>query len=224
MVEPYFLTSRPEVAAFLPPSFKRSLEIGCGAAGFSASHLARAEERWGIEPDPGAADIARGRLDRLIQGTYDQAEPSLPDGHFDLVICNDVIEHMPDHDAFLQAIKRKLAPEAWLVGSIPNVRHFTVLAKMLLLKDWPYREDGILDRTHLRFFTERSLRRSFTDNDFAIERLEGIRSIITGGVTGLSPVKNAFVRVAAASLVVLSLGTWSDTQYPQFAFRIRNAG
>ena len=221
MVDTYFLASRPEVAHFLPNEFRRTLEIGCGAGGFTRTYLAAAEERWGIEPDAAAAAAARPAFTHLLQGLYDQQADALPDGHFDLVICNDVIEHMPDHDRFLQQIKRKLSPQACLVGSVPNIRHFTALAKLLVARDWPYRDDGILDRTHLRFFTEKSLNRSFIENGYAIERLEGVRSIIREGVTGLSRWKNVAARTAAALLVAGTLGYWADTQYPQFAFRIR---
>ena len=221
MKDGYFLTHRPEMVGFLPGQFRRTLEIGCGAGGFTHEHLGGAEERWGIEPNADAARIAAPRLTKLLHGIYDAVATDLPDRHFDLVICNDVIEHMPDHDAFLQAIKQKLAPDAHIVGSIPNIRHFTALMKLLLLNDWAYKDDGILDRTHLRFFTEKSLRRALIDNGYAIERLEGIRSIVKEGVVGLSGAKNLAVRGAAAALVALSLGRWSDTQYPQFAFRVR---
>lgn len=221
MVDDYYLTSRPDVAAFLPARFERTLEIGCGAGGFTHGHLGRAGERWGVEPNGEAAAMARPIFTRLLHGLYDDVADALPDGGFDLVVVNDVIEHMPDHDRFLRQIKRKLAPGARLVGSVPNIRHFTALAKLLVARDWPYRDDGILDRTHLRFFTEKSLRRTFVQNGYAVERLGGIRSIIREGVTGLSPLKNAAVRVAAAAVVAGSLGFWADTQYPQIGFRIR---
>jgi len=224
MVDGYFLTHRPEMVAFLPPRFERTLEIGCGAGGFTRYHLGAAQERWGIEPNTDAAQAAAPYFSTLLEGTYDAVESRLPDGHFDLVICNDVIEHMPDHDAFLQVIKRKLAPQAFLVGSIPNIRHFTALVKLLVLKDWPYKDDGILDRTHLRFFTEKSLHRTLSGNGYAVQELRGICSIISKGVIGLSPAKNVAVRIAAAALVGLSFGQWADTQYPQFAFRVRYDG
>lgn len=224
MVERYFTTFRPELRAFLPPQFANVLEVGCAAGGFTRSHLSGATERWGIEPDAGAAAEAKPHFTRLLIGTYDMVAADLPAHHFDLIICNDVIEHMADHDRFLQVIKEKLKPGGYLVGSVPNVRHFTALVKLLLLKDWPYAADGILDRTHLRFFTEKSLRRAFRANGYAVERLEGIRSIIRAGITGLSGARNLAARAAAALLVGLSLGSWADTQYPQFGFRVRLHG
>jgi 2-polyprenyl-3-methyl-5-hydroxy-6-metoxy-1,4-benzoquinol methylase len=220
-VRQYFLNSRQEVAPFLPTHYLRTLEIGCGAGGFSQTYLKLAQEKWGIEPDIEAAAIATPKFHNLLVGTYDQACTKLPDNYFDLVVCNDVIEHMRDHDAFLRGIKSKMKSGAYLVGSIPNIRHFTALIKLLIFKDWPYANDGILDRTHLRFFTKKSLRRAFIENGYEIEELQGIRSIVRDGVTGLSPMQNVATRLAAAVLVGASFGYWSDTQYPQFAFRIR---
>lgn len=220
MVDGYYRTSRPDVAVFLPQRFTHTLEIGCGAGGFTRSYLGQADARWGIEPNAAAAAMARPFFHTLLHGLYDDVADALPERHFDLVIVNDVIEHMPDHDRFLQRIKTKLAPGACLVGSVPNIRHFTALAKLLVARDWPYRDDGILDRTHLRFFTEKSLRRTFTENGYAIQRLAGIRSIIREGVTGLAPMKNVAVRIAATAVVACSLGWWADTQYPQFGFRV----
>lgn len=96
------------------------------------------------------------RCVKLRKALDDRTAAALPDQHFDMVICNDVIEHMVDHDHFLEHIKTKMRPGACIVGSIPNVRHLTALFKLLVAKDWPYSASGILDRTHLRFFTENS--------------------------------------------------------------------
>jgi 2-polyprenyl-3-methyl-5-hydroxy-6-metoxy-1,4-benzoquinol methylase len=220
-IKQYFLNVRPEMVAFLPNQFSTTLEIGCGAGGFTGTYLREAQERWGIEPDVGAAHVAAPKFHQLLVGTYDQISQRLPNQHFDLVICNDVIEHMPDHDRFLQDVATKIRPGGYIVGSVPNIRHFTALVKLLILKDFPYAEDGILDRTHKRFFTIKSLRRTFRDNSYEVEVLRGIRSIIRDGITGLPPAKRSASKIAAAALVGASFGYWSDTQYSQIAFRVR---
>ena len=216
-----FGATRSEVAALLPGSFSHTLEIGCASGDFTRRRLGAASERWGVEPNAAAADSAAPHFTRMLVGTYDAIADELPDGYFDLVICNDVIEHMPDHDRFLQDIKRKMKPGGYIVGSIPNIRHFTALVRLLLLKDFKYTDVGIFDRTHLRFFTFKSLRDSFVRNGYVIERLQGIRSIIRSGILGTSGVKKIAGQAGAAALVGLSLGYWSDTQYPQFGFRVR---
>lgn len=220
----YFKADRHEVASLLPAAYSKVLEVGCASGGFS-QHLALPCESWGIEPNPVAASAAKERIGRVLVGTYDEVASQLPDRHFDLVICNDVIEHMADHDAFLEAIKRKMARGGVIVGSIPNIRHITALAKLLIAKDWPYSESGILDRTHLRFFTAKSLRRTFDLHHYQTEVIQGLASVIRHGLVRpakpLSMPMNMAFRLCTLSVVALTLGSYWDTQYPQFGFRVR---
>lgn len=196
------------------------LEIGCGAGAFSSQ--IEAEERWGVEPNASAAAEARTKLTRVVTGLYDDAEAALPDRHFDLVIANDVIEHMPDHDRFLQRIKEKMAPGAALVGSVPNVRALTQLAKLLVLKDWTYTDDGILDRTHLRFFTKKSLAGALAANGYEVESLSGLNSMLRHGLRRRGAhVANTLAAVATAGVIGATLGYYWDVQFPQYGFRAR---
>jgi 2-polyprenyl-3-methyl-5-hydroxy-6-metoxy-1,4-benzoquinol methylase len=205
---------------FVPERSRRILEVGCAHGEFIGR--IDAEERWGVEPDGHAADIARSRLTRVLQGRYDDVSSEIPDGHFDVVVCNDVIEHMPDHDAFLQSIQTKIAPGGVLVGSIPNIRALTVLTKLLVLKDFSYTAEGILDRTHLRFFTRKSLLRCLASNGYVVEAMQGLHSIVRHGLRRHDqPLANGLARIGAAAVVAASLGYWSDTQYIQFGFRAR---
>lgn len=212
------------MAPFLPNTYERVLEVGCGAGAF-VDHLRPSCEVWGVEPNADAASAAALKMHRVLTGRYDHVADQLPDGYFDLVVCNDVIEHMDDHDAFLEAIKSKMRPGGLIVGSIPNVRHVTALFKLLVLKDWRYSDSGILDRTHLRFFTERSLARTLQEHGYTIEMLSGVGSVIRYGISRrtnkLSRAQDLGVRVASLAVVALTLGFYWDTQYPQYAFRVR---
>lgn len=218
----YFEANRSVMTRFLPPSYERVLEVGCASGGF-AEHLRPGCEVWGVEPDARAAHAACRRLHRVLTGVYDAVAGDLPEGYFDLVICNDVIEHMSDHDRFLEDIKRKMRPGAALVGSLPNVRHLTALYKLLIARDWPYSSSGILDRTHLRFFTAKSIRRCLAEHGYHIERFAGLGSIVRYGISRranpLPVYSDAAVRIGAGAVVALSLGWWWDTQYPQYGFR-----
>jgi SAM-dependent methyltransferase len=205
----YFENSRPEMTRFLPASYRRVLEVGCGMATFRGN-LSAPHEYWGIEPSPEAAAIARGRADRVLVGTFDAVAAELPAGAFDLVVCNDVIEHMADPDGFLERVRAHLAPGGVLVGSIPNVRFAVHLYELLVKKDWEYRDEGVLDRTHLRFFTARSLRRLFAAHRYRVDALAGINPL---DVRGLAP------RALAKRLLVAALGP--DSAFLQFGFRIR---
>jgi SAM-dependent methyltransferase len=145
----------------------------------------------------------------VLVGFYDEVKHQLPDHAFDLVICNDVIEHLADPDQFLEAIKSKMSPGAYLVGSIPNVRHISNLKGLLLHKDWQYEDAGILDRTHLKFFTEKSLRKLFTEHQFEVEMLSGINDVSSRGF---------FPRIFS-KLLYLVLG--NDVRYIQLGFRVK---
>lgn len=200
---------------FVPDRRARVLEIGCSEGRFSSA-LDGVQERWGIEPSP-AAELARTRLDRVFQATFEQAEPDLPQNYFDLVICNDVIEHMPDHCRFLRNIKNHIAPGGMLIGSIPNVRYYQNMFQFLLEKDWNYTDFGILDRTHVSFFTEKSLRKTLERSGFEIVQMKGINTARRSD----GAFRDKAYLAAAFGLSVLTLGYFSDIRHLQFAFQAK---
>lgn len=210
----YYSKDRAELCTFLPAHYERALDIGCGAGTFR-KHLLGDAEVWGIEPSPAAADEARGRLDKVLSGLFETVDDQIPDNYFDLVLCNDVIEHMVDHDWFLEAIKKKMLPQGYIVGSVPNVREYANLKNLLLHKNWEYEEQGTLDRTHLRFFTERSLVNTLTLHDYSIDKFEGINSALTHTRSLKPTIRNMLLRL----LIFTTLGSYKDVQYRQFAFR-----
>jgi 2-polyprenyl-3-methyl-5-hydroxy-6-metoxy-1,4-benzoquinol methylase len=208
----YFRHARLEILEFIPREHSRILEIGCGEGTFS-NLLPSKPEYWGIEPSKLAANEATRKLSKVLIGTYESTKDSLPDKYFDLIICNDVIEHMADHDNFLQSIKEKLSINGCIVGSVPNVRYLPNLLELLLEKDWAYRDAGILDKTHLRFFTQRSLQECFIRNGYFIDQLAGIN-----GLWVHFSLLQVF-RFLSFKVKLAVLG--KDTRFPQFAFRIR---
>lgn len=216
---PYFGNSRPEVAVLLPERVHHVLEIGCGEGRF-AGHLRQRQSYWGVEPSAAAAEQAATRLDHVLHGTFEGVREQLPERHFDLVICNDVIEHMPDHDAFLEDIKPKLVPGALIVGSVPNVRYLPHLVNLLLRRDWRYEAEGVLDRTHLRFFTATSLRRTLEQHGYEIEQLTGLNSVLSQ--TRL----RSRLRWGATLILMqmLTLRGQADCRYLQLGFRLRWPG
>lgn len=203
----YYTNHRREMIPALPTTYSKVLEIGCGEGRFRAN-LEQSHEYWGLEPVPTAAQVASGVLDRVLVGTYEKQVDMLPENYFDLVICNDVIEHMTDHDFFFQSIQSKLSPGGVLVASIPNVRHILNLYELLVKRDWQYQDAGILDRTHFRFFTEKSLRRTLSQHNFQIDYFEGINKYEG----------DSFVKKIFGLIVTNILG--KDTRYLQFAIRV----
>ena len=219
--EGYRSHPRPEMAQFLPKGrrYPRALEIGCGEGAFSAT-LSSVDEVWGLEPYAPAAEVASGRLYRVLPTTFEEAKPSLPRNYFDLVICNDVIEHMTDHEAFLLSIQDHMTAGGCLIGSLPNVRYHKNLFNLLVARDWQYEDYGILDRTHFRFFTAKSLRRSLESGGFQVERLEGINGGVYGGWNAWALAYQAF----ACGLILASFGRARDTRHLQLGFRAVRRG
>lgn len=205
----YYNGLRSEMATFLPAEYSKVLEIGCGRGGFVKNLNVRSEV-WGVEVDEESAKEASKRMDRVIVGSWSDVCDLLPNESFDLIICNDVIEHMPNHDQFFESIKNKMVHGGRLMGSVPNIRHIRALYELVVRKDWPYRECGVFDRTHLRYFTKRSLVRCLSNHGFIIEAFEGINST-----------SYTLHRIFIKCLVVLTLGYYSDVQYLQYGFRIR---
>jgi len=174
----YSNSTRPEMIQFLPNEYSKVLEIGCNVGNFR-QFLSKSCQYWGIEPFKEAANIAKTKMDKVLVGFYDNVINEIPDNYFDLVIANDVIEHMEQPWNFLKSIKTKMTEKASLVLSVPNVRYYYNLKNLLFYKDWEYVDTGILDITHLRFFTEKSIIRLLNENGFEIEMMKGINSMKT---------------------------------------------
>jgi 2-polyprenyl-3-methyl-5-hydroxy-6-metoxy-1,4-benzoquinol methylase len=172
--EGYFQYTRAEMAVYIPTFAKRILDVGCGQGAFSRLIKSRRScEIWGVEPMQEAARIASLHLDQIRYG-YFTPELKLPDRYFDVVVFNDVLEHMLQPDAALQLATCLLADGGLVVASIPNFLYGPCLREIIFTRDWVYRDEGILDYTHVRFFTKKSILRMFRQNDFSIERCDGI--------------------------------------------------
>jgi len=172
----YFGHTRPEVLALVPPTARRVLDIGCGAGRLGEAIKTRQQaEVAGIELDEAAAAVARLRLDHVIVGDIEQVAPDFPSGSFDAIVCADVLEHLREPDGLLRKARSWLAPDGRLVASIPNVRHNSVV-RSLLEGNWTYEPAGLLDRTHLRFFTRREIEKLFYRAGFVIDELRWVGS------------------------------------------------
>ncbi len=205
----YYKNQREEMSYFLPKKYTKVLDVGCGEGGFR-KNLSHPNEYWGVELVSAVANLASINLDKVITGTYLMAEEHLPEDYFDLVICNDVIEHMTDHDDFLERIKKKMTPDGVLVLSVPNVRYLPNLLSLVLKKDWAYTDEGILDRTHLRFFTQKSLINILKSNGYQIECIAGINAYKDSGF---------WLKRIVLFFLIQFLG--QDTKYLQFGIRAR---
>lgn len=210
--ESYFRNPRGEMLAFLPSQYEKVLEVGCGAGAFHAE-LNLGIEYWGVDPSESAQRVMSGRVHRFLLGRLEDVASDLPDNYFDMIVINDVMEHTPNHEAFLLILKAKLSNGGSLVGSVPNVRYVLNLKELLWHKDWAYQASGgVLDETHLRFFTKKSLLRSLSSAGFVVKKCEGINPIWWSSHRARMVVKRIFY--GAVSFV---LGR--DVPFLQFGFR-----
>ena len=148
---------------------RRALDVGA-ADGFLAELLTR--QGWqvtALERDPARAAKARGRCHEVIVADLDQAAPRLR-GLFDAIVYGDVLEHLNDPLPVLVALDRALAADGRVIVSVPNVAHLWVRFSLALGR-WDYADRGILDRTHLRFFTKRSFAALLRDAGLSVEEL-----------------------------------------------------
>ena len=178
----YFACKRPEVRRLVSRRARRVLDVGC-AAGELGQALKRRQgaEVWGVEPNGEAAAAARRALDRVLEGTIEDALCALPQGHFDSIVAADVMEHLVDPERVLRELSGKLTPSGEVIVSLPNVRHWSVLQE-LLGGSWEYRDAGILDRTHLRFFTRKSALALFEKTGYAVT---GTTPVALAGESGI---------------------------------------
>ena len=154
----YYHQTRAELLPFVPRGARRVLDCGCAGGAFGAQIRRRnGAEVIGIECVEGAWRHACDVLDRAILADLDTAELPFPDSYFDCICCADVLEHLREPGSLLQRLYRVLAPHGLMVLSIPNVRFYRTLL-MLAEGRWTYEDSGIMDRTHLRFFTLNDMR------------------------------------------------------------------
>lgn len=187
---------------FLPKEAKTFLELGCSEGKFGKQIKEQGKKVWGSEYVPETAAKASLVLDKVLVGDINEHYKELPDNYFDCIISNDVLEHLTYPTETFQKLAPKLTSNGYIVASIPNVRYIKNLYNLIFRKDWKYENEGILDNTHFRFFTEKSIVRFFYEINFEIVRMEGI-----------NPSGNSILKL----INFLTFNFFEDTKYLQFA-------
>jgi len=171
----YFRQNREELLKYIPQNVGRTLDLGCAQGNFSDLIKRKfGAECWGVEIDRDAAQIAETKLDRVINDDVNECLGEIPDNYFDCIICNDILEHLADPYTLLVNLKQKLTGEGVVVASFPNIRYCRILFGLVIHGNWDYKDSGILDRTHLRFFTYKSLLKMFPQLGYELLIIEGM--------------------------------------------------
>ncbi len=202
----YYHQSRPEMLAIVPDGSMSILDVGCGGGDFGVGLRQKcpSAEIYGIEINQEVAERAPSLYRQVYVGDVNAVLANLPDAGFDLIVFNDLLEHLVDPYTCLAACRRILRPEGRVLASIPNMRFWPALSDLIFQADWRYRDAGVMDETHLRFFTGKSIRRMFDDAGFEIEQMHGIN-------------KTWIFSWRWRILNLLFRGQLSDCLYPQFA-------
>ena len=199
----YFNVVRKEMLPFVPKEAKIILEIGCGDGNFGNLLLENgAKEVWGIEFEKEQGQIAEKVMTKVFVGDVAEQLLNLPDQYFDAIVCNDVLEHLIDPYTVINKLRPKLKKNGVMISSIPNIRYFRNLFDYFFNKNWDYTDSGIMDKTHFRFFTYKSIRKMFESNGYEVVKMEGI-----------NPTKS----IRPLIWNIFLLGSFWDIRFLQFA-------
>ena len=165
----YFHWVRWEIESLLPPRASRILEIGCA----SGATLRWLKSRWpeaetfGVE---GYRDIEAELAANVDHCLIADLNERLPDmGEFDLILALDVLEHLSDPARVTAELAKMLTSDGSIIVSVPNIAHYSVAAPLFFRGRFDYADRGILDRTHIRFFTADSAPRLLEDAGLVVE-------------------------------------------------------
>jgi 2-polyprenyl-3-methyl-5-hydroxy-6-metoxy-1,4-benzoquinol methylase len=198
----YYSFKREEVQEFIPQNTTKLLDIGCSNGEFGKEIKDKlGAEVWGLEVNKVAAKQAEKKLDFILEDTLDNEVKKLKDDYFDCITFNDVLEHLVDPYNELSLVKPKLRKDGVLIASIPNIRFIKIFLPFVFKQSWNYTDDGVLDRTHLRFFTINTIKTMFEETGYEITKIEGI---------------NAIGKIKQIIVKLVGLGQFNDTCYQQF--------
>jgi SAM-dependent methyltransferase len=154
------------------------LEIGCGNGDTAAYALitGKCGSAVGVELCPAPAAEAATKLTEVIVGDIETLRLPYRAAYFDVLIMSEVLEHLRNPEAVLRTLHRLMRPNAIVLAGSPNVSHRSVIA-MLLRGRWDYQPTGIMDTTHLRWFTPLTYRRLFECTGYIVDTVGPARTL-----------------------------------------------
>jgi SAM-dependent methyltransferase len=172
----YFGIARTEIAPLIPESVTRVLEIGCGSGATIKwlRSVRRIEYAAGVELSSDAAARAASVFDDIIENNIEAADLPFAPESFDLILALDVLEHLVDPWRIVRQLHSLLRPGGTIIASLPNIAHYSVSLSLLLRSRWDYANEGLLDRTHLRFFVERTAVDLMTSSGLVVEKRDRV--------------------------------------------------
>jgi SAM-dependent methyltransferase len=212
----YYQQVRPEVAQLVPPRCRRVLDVGCAGGQLGRLLEARGHEVTGIELLEEASAEARHWLSHVVTLDVEREGFPFPPASFDAIIFADILEHLVDPWRVLRQAVPLLAADGVVIASIPNVQNLDIVWRLARGR-WDYRERGILDRGHLRFFTLTTIHDLFASAGLAITYVghrsrrslwRQLLSILTGGRARALFTRQYLVKAERSHLVADLPASW----------------
>ena len=151
------------------------LDIGCGTGVLGKYFMSHQQCKvYGIEINSEAYEIAKDNLVEVIRANVETLDLPYKSDMFDIVIMGDVLEHLVNPIGAISKLMRVLKPGGKILITVPNVRHWKVIFRLLCRDEWKYMPWGILDYTHLRFFTKSSIIGMMNENGFNVTKADWV--------------------------------------------------
>ena len=205
--ESYYDSPREDLIELVPPDTHKVLDVGCakGAYGRRLKELRKDVQVYGVELNPLLAKEAEKHYHKVWNTKFEDLNTN---DKFDLINIGDVLEHIYDTDSAIKKMYNLLKPGGYVVGSIPNASHWSII-RQLLSGDFQYVPTGLLCISHIRFFTEKTLIDAFTKHGFQLELIKRQKDV-------LSPSGRSFV-----SSLRSYLNARADLETVEILFRFR---
>jgi len=213
----YTPSARQEMLEFITNKPETTLEVGCREGLFTKSIKAiyNIKDSWGIEPDSSIKESAEQNIKNVIIDFFTK-DSELPEKYFDLIIFNDVLEHMYDPWSALEKAKTLLTENGIIIVSLPNIRHKSVLKELIFNDNFEYKSAGILDATHIRFFTKTTMIGMF--NEVGLEIIKHKPVILIKKRRWYKKI----TQLPRLIFNVLTLNKFESLQFSQYAFTLQN--
>jgi 2-polyprenyl-3-methyl-5-hydroxy-6-metoxy-1,4-benzoquinol methylase len=154
----YFTGTRNDVLQFLKKGDLKVLEIGCGSGATLSmlKSLGYATLVHGVELVDDIANLSDKSIDRMYVGDISNDMSFLTNDFYDVILCLDVLEHLSDPNQVVLDLSQKLKSDGSFIVSVPNIRNIKILFNLIFLGRFRYEKYGLMDKTHLKWFTRSS--------------------------------------------------------------------
>jgi len=166
----YYSLPRQDILSLINDKHKKILEIGCafGELGKSINRHFPEVIIDGIELNPDSRDFLLDNYNNVTIGNIEDLDISKIDNGYDLIIFADVLEHLYDPWRILNLLREKLSENGNVIVSVPNLRSSGILFNLIIRGRFKYAESGLMDRTHIRWFTRHEINKALDDAGFQV--------------------------------------------------------